>query len=374
MDDEEKATGYAWEGSFERSWDGIQEDESGALDLNAYVTDSGEKSRARRQEMLQRVRKGLIRYVYVIVDLSKSMSLKDWKPHRCAVVTDQVQQFIADYFDQNPISQLGLIGIKSAVAEKLSDLSGNPTHHMEILKNTLTVHGEPSLQNALEMAKAALKIVPSYGSKEIICIYGSLSSRDPGDIYATMASLQKDSIRCSFVGIGAEMHLLRRIAKETHGTYAVAMDPTHFKDLLSTFTIPSPSLASSATKFATLVEMGFPQRTSGILSMCVCHEVFTKVGYVCPRCKSKSCELPTVCAVCTLPLVSSPHLARSYHHLFPIENYQKKTNQELKIRKCFSCLVAIINAGYECPCCLHSFCNECDLYIHDSLHNCPGCK
>ncbi|KDO25300.1 hypothetical protein SPRG_09130 [Saprolegnia parasitica CBS 223.65] len=374
MDDDDQGKGYAWEGSFERSWDGIEEDESGALKLGAFMTSSGDKSRLRRQEMLQRVRKGLIRYVYVIIDLSKGMSQKDWKPHRCAVVTEEVQRFVADYFDQNPISQLGLIGIKSSVAEKLSDLSGNPGHHIDILKRTITVHGEPSLQNALEMAKSALKTVPSYGSKEIVVVYGSLTTTDPGDIFATITALQKDSIRCSFVSIGAEMHLLRRIAKDTQGTYSVAMDPNHFKDLISAFTIPSPSLATAATKFATLVEMGFPQRRSGALSLCVCHQVFTTTGYLCPRCKSKSCELPTVCAVCNLPLVSSPHLARSYHHLFPIANYEKRSADELRTRKCFGCLGALQNLGYECPTCTHVFCNDCDLYIHDSLHNCPGCK
>ncbi|OQR86445.1 General transcription factor IIH subunit [Achlya hypogyna] len=371
MDDEEQGKGYAWEGSFERSWDGIEEDESGALKISAFATSSGDKSRLRRQEMLQRVRKGLIRYVYVIVDLSKGMSQKDWKPHRCAIVTEEVQRFVADYFDQNPISQLGLIGIKSSVAEKLSDLSGNPGHHIDILKRTLTVHGEPSLQNALEMAKSALKTVPSYGSKEIIVVYGSLTTTDPGDIFATVTGLQKDSIRCSFVGIGAEMHLLRRIAKDTQGTYSVAMDPGHFKDLMAAFTVPSPSLASSVTRFATLVEMGFPQRRSGALSLCVCHQVFTTTGYLCPRCKSKSCELPTVCAVCNLPLVSSPHLARSYHHLFPIANYEKRA---LQTAKCFGCLGTLHGHGYECPTCAHTFCSDCDIYIHDSLHNCPGCK
>ncbi|ETV75839.1 hypothetical protein H257_09819 [Aphanomyces astaci] len=369
MDDEENGKGYAWEGSFERSWDGIEEDESGALKIQAHVASSGDKARQRRQQMLQRVRKGLIRYVYVVVDLSKGMSQKDWKPHRCAVVTEEVQRFVADYFDQNPISQLGLIGIKSAIAVKLSDLSGNPTHHIEILKSSLTVHGEPSLQNALEMARNALKIVPSYGSKEIIVMYGSLTTTDPGDIFGTLAALKRDSVRCSFVGIGAEMHLLKRIAKETHGTYSVALDAPHFRDLLSAFTTPCPSLASSVAKFATLVEMGFPQKRSGVLSLCVCHQTFTTMGYLCPRCKSKSCQLPTVCVVCSLPLVSSPHLARSYHHLFPIVNFDKTAIST----KCFSCLWPL-TSGYQCPTCRHSFCSDCDMYIHDSLHNCPGCK
>lgn len=27
----------------------------------------------------------------------------------------------------------------------------------------------------------------------------------------------------------------------------------------------------------------------------------------------------------------------------------------------------------QCPTCEHMFCIECDLFIHNSLHNCPGC-
>jgi len=28
---------------------------------------------------------------------------------------------------------------------------------------------------------------------------------------------------------------------------------------------------------------------------------------------------------------------------------------------------------YECPKCLKQFCVDCDIYIHDVLHNCPSC-
>lgn len=53
------------------------------------------------------------------------------------------------------------------------------------------------------------------------------------------------------------------------------------------------------------------------------HSKFTLGGYICPRCKSKVCELPSDCDVCGLTLVSSPHLARSYHHLFPVDNFEE---------------------------------------------------
>jgi transcription factor Ssl1 len=36
------------------------------------------------------------------------------------------------------------------------------------------------------------------------------------------------------------------------------------------------------------------------------------------NCRSRVAELPGACHVCGLTLVSSPHLARSYHHLFPV--------------------------------------------------------
>lgn len=28
----------------------------------------------------------------------------------------------------------------------------------------------------------------------------------------------------------------------------------------------------------------------------------------------------------------------------------------------------------QCPKCKHLYCFDCDVYIHESLHNCPGCE
>ena len=36
------------------------------------------------------------------------------------------QGFIREFFDQNPLSHLGLIVLRDGVAEKLTDLSGSP--------------------------------------------------------------------------------------------------------------------------------------------------------------------------------------------------------------------------------------------------------
>ena len=52
-------------------------------------------------------------------------------------------------------------------------------------------------------------------------------------------------------------------------------------------------------------------------------------GYTCPKCKARVAELPSQCHVCGLSLVSSPHLARSYHHLFPIKPFAEVPQQEV---------------------------------------------
>ncbi|VEL06578.1 unnamed protein product [Protopolystoma xenopodis] len=46
--------------------------------------------------------------------------------------------------------------------------------------------------------------------------------------------------------------------------------------------------------------------------------VFPNPQYACPRCRAGYCELPVECSVCGLTLVAAPHLARAYHHLFPL--------------------------------------------------------
>lgn len=62
----------------------------------------------------------------------------------------------------------------------------------------------------------------------------------------------------------------------------------------------------------------------------------TSGGYYCPQCFSKYCELPVECRACGLTLVSAPHLARSYHHLFPAANYIE-VNFNNQTFVCFAC-------------------------------------
>jgi transcription initiation factor TFIIH subunit 2 len=98
----------------------------------------------------QAVRRGMQRHLFLVVDLSQAMDdALDMKPSRLAVTLKIVevrarassrpacttrshltcacvplQSFIKEYFEQNPIAQLGVVIMRNGGAEKLSELGG----------------------------------------------------------------------------------------------------------------------------------------------------------------------------------------------------------------------------------------------------------
>ena len=114
------------------------------------------------------------------------------------------------------------------------------------------------------------------------------------------------------------------------GQFGVAMNEGHFKDLLFELipppaqrAVPRATGGGTANPAADLMMLGFPTRLPDTSppSLCVCHADLRSAGFLCPRCLAKVCDVPTDCDICGLMIVSSPHLARSYHHLFPVKPY-----------------------------------------------------
>lgn len=385
MDNEEDQKGYRWETEYEKTWEAIHEDEHGLL--KASLEEIVHKSRRKRLLEKKNLKLGMMRHLYLIIDMSDSMQEPDLKPTRQLCTLKLLESFVSEYFDQNPISQLGIIITKGKRAEKISELAGNPKQHITTLQNTakVTCAGEPSLQNALELATQTLRFMPTHTSREVLVIFGSLTTCDPGDIFETVDNLVSHNIRCSIIGLSAELSVCRRITTTTHGTYNVVIDDSHFKELLYDQVSPPPATSSTESS---LIRMGFPfhqSKSEGKPSMCMCHidskithEGFGTEGYYCPQCNSKYCELPVECKACGLTLVSAPHLARSFHHLFPLDCFNEVSVSNLEPsanKQCYSCLIFFKDhTVYECGVCHQLFCLECDLFIHDTLHTCPGCS
>lgn len=78
--------------------------------------------------------------------------------NRIDVLLPIARRFVVEYFEQNPIGQLAILAMRDGVAEKLVPMGGNTADHLAALNNTrrLEPRGDPSLQNALEMAKSTL--------------------------------------------------------------------------------------------------------------------------------------------------------------------------------------------------------------------------
>ncbi|BDA42827.1 General transcription factor IIH subunit 2 [Coccomyxa sp. Obi] len=386
------------------SWEALQEDEFGRL----RPLDFREEQRAKRRRLLSAaatacIRRGMIRYLQIVVDLSRAASIGDMRPNRLAVMSGVLQGFIRKFFDENPLSHLGIVIMRNGIAQRLTDLAGSPEAHISKLQGNLDASGDASLQNAMDMAAESLKSIPPYGHREVLILFAALSTCDPGNVLDAVKAAKQNKIRVSVVGVAAEVHICRVFTQETGGTYGVALNEKHFEELVFEHAPPPPSLATDAA--ASLVRMGFANRnqdgvggTAFIGKECK----LSSGGFTCPRCKARVVDLPCSCHICGLTLISSPHLARSYHHLFPVKAFTEVPQAELDTLKgesgglrerdsgfggvtCYACLADLdptavddgeasgVSVVVRCPECCQLFCFDCDAFIHETLHNCPGC-
>lgn len=404
-----------WEAAASRNWD-LQEAADGSIEgVLGGLEEAGKRKRLLKDTTpLQR---GIIRHTLLILDLSSAMTEKDLRPTRYLLTLTYSIAFVREFFEQNPISQLGILGMRDGLAVRVSDMSGNPNDHINALKGMRQEEpkGSPSLQNALEMARAALYHTPSHGTREVVIVLGALLTSDPGDIHDTIKACIKDRIRVSIIGLAARMHICAEICQKTNGgdesSYNVAIDEMDYRELLMGITTP-PVVRSTDTEAqkrnaATLLMMGFPSRiVEEKATLCACHGNLTRGGYLCSRCKAKVCNLPATCPTCDLTLILSTHLARSYHHLFPLRNWIEVSWDRARRKgsvQCFGCLTpfppvpakedaatgtehdraeartkraegASESSRYECETCQNHFCIDCDVFCHEVVHNCPGCQ
>lgn len=144
----------AWE-DVKRSWDTVVEGTDGTLSM-AEVLEAEKRRRLLRDTTpLQR---GIIRHLVLVVDMSFAMAEKDMLPTRYRLAMGYAAEFVREYFEQNPISQMGVVGMRDGIAVRISEMGGNPAVHLEKLGEWKGGEpaGVPSLQNALEMCRGTL--------------------------------------------------------------------------------------------------------------------------------------------------------------------------------------------------------------------------
>jgi transcription initiation factor TFIIH subunit 2 len=419
----------AWETEYSRTVEkNVQPADDGTLGQSVQEKEE-ERKRKRLRKDTKPFQRGIIRHVVLVLDLSEAMMEKDMRPNRFITMINYTQDYIREFFEQNPISQMSVLGMHDGVCIRVSELSGNPAEHVAAIQGLRSKDdgkepkGAPSLQNALELARATLYHTPSHGTREVIVVFGSLLSLDPGDVHQTVKACVRDKIRVSIIGMSARLKICTEIVTRTNAgdesEYTIATDQEMLKELLLATTTPpvirqsapTPAAPQAQESAAALMMMGFPSRVvEDELTMCACHGNLTMGGYTCSRCSAKVCSLPITCPSCQLTLLLSTHLARSYHHLFPLRNWATVSWSraiEKGSQECVGCLSAFTTppslkertateiAGevggakrdgedseeqkasesgrYECRACEGHFCIDCDVFAHMVLHNCPGC-
>nr|4WFQ_A Chain A, Suppressor of stem-loop protein 1 [Saccharomyces cerevisiae S288C] len=190
--------------------------------------------------------RGIIRSLILTLDCSEAMLEKDLRPNRHAMIIQYAIDFVHEFFDQNPISQMGIIIMRNGLAQLVSQVSGNPQDHIDALKSIRKQEpkGNPSLQNALEMARGLLLPVPAHCTREVLIVFGSLSTTDPGDIHQTIDSLVSEKIRVKVLGLSAQVAICKELCKATNygdeSFYKILLDETHLKELFNEAVTPLP--------------------------------------------------------------------------------------------------------------------------------------
>eukprot|EP00818_Percolomonas_sp_WS_P005628 CAMPEP_0117450464 /NCGR_PEP_ID=MMETSP0759-20121206/8481_1 /TAXON_ID=63605 /ORGANISM="Percolomonas cosmopolitus, Strain WS" /LENGTH=414 /DNA_ID=CAMNT_0005242985 /DNA_START=71 /DNA_END=1312 /DNA_ORIENTATION=+ len=348
---------YNWEKQYSGAYQILLDTSDQDLSKKHYIQRERRiREKTKKSVSKKRLKKGLVRWLYIIVDMGMAMEIeKDYvvkdndekfisgssrqqmteiqnsgetkSVRRVEMVAQKLQEFIAEYFDQNPLCQIGVISTMEGTAEYIEMAGDNAYQLGKKLREyfeTKVPRGLPSIQNSLRLAARSLSaLAPDYASKEILMIYSTpYTTCDPGDIFKTMASIKDRHITCSVIGFGGEMFVLRKLTSITNGRYVVPRNTPDFHDQLMSFSRPIPSSKRNQIITPEMIQMGFPsKRADTMRSFCACHEEVTPGGYICPRCASKYCHLPSKCKICSLMLVSSPHLARSFHHLFPVDDF-----------------------------------------------------
>ncbi|KAF2736865.1 hypothetical protein EJ04DRAFT_533409 [Polyplosphaeria fusca] len=369
----------------------VQEAEDGTIKQSVQEREEDRKRKRLRKDT-KPFQRGIIRHVVLVLDLSEAMLEKDMRPNRYITMIKYAQEYVREFFEQNPISQISVLGMHDGICIRSSEC-------IRIIQSDVVPYSQPRHPRGYH------------------CLWLSAVDR-PSRHTSNNQSLRK--------GPNTSQHHWHETNAGDESEYVVATDQELLRELLLATTTPpvvrSESAAAAATpaeSSAALMMMGFPSRVvEDVPTMCACHGFLTKSGYTCSRCSAKVCSLPVTCPSCQLTLLLSTHLARSYHHLFPLRNWAEvnwKRAREVGSRECVGCLTtfplppqtepsneiernrvangnderqvshgqaddeetaeqkASESARYECRVCSSHFCIDCDIFCHMVLHNCPGC-
>ena len=334
-------------------------------------------------------KKGLIRNLTIVLDMSLSMGRSDYKHTRMAFVMSELSKWIPRFFDRNPLSSLAIVAMREGGATFITRLGGQPNSQLSRLKqfvDRVSVGGKASLGQALDLVYHSYGGVetnssgslPGYATKECLVIWGSIASQD--SVSLSLPQMQEKlisaQIAVNVVSLEPEVFAVRKLAEISGGSFHVSKNSPHFNELLEPFLHP-PGFASLRPQY---VKMGFPTRINlpgaGVIR-CACHGRLITQAFLCPQCKSPACEIPLACSTCKLTLVDKDMLSGVHRQLYAMPLFTEKYKTDLEISNrsltCVGCNCLLGKFWVDCQICENSLCASCDKFAHTVLLHCPGC-
>ncbi|OII76505.1 suppressor of stem-loop protein 1 [Cryptosporidium andersoni] len=391
---------YTWEQGVNKTWEKLVETSSGLVLLDHEL--QGDQWNITKQELddilkISRSlnnRRGFLRNIVIILDMSSSMLELDYKPDRLQCMVKCIDTFICNLLQENPLTQLSVISIRNGLTNMVTTYNSN---YREIVSGILSeaksgCSGVMSIRNGLEKAKQLLASIPPYGTKEIVFFLGSMRSIDSDSILNEwLDDFIAQNIVVNALLFIPELFIIKTITTKTGGMCLCALNSEHMLQLLLENFVKPPLYSQLNTPLhINLVPIGFPMyfNNSGYPLQCSCHKSITNNGYCCPRCKSLVCYLPIKCPICNLYLASANHLTKSFAFLFkpPSMEVLQLNPGEYKSdipRHCKFCQNLFTSKTpyrndssfslIKCTNCCSFLCIDCCKFILLALHQCPEC-
>lgn len=98
------------------------------------------------------IKKSMIRYLTIIVDFTKASIKQDYRPNKATVVKENVENFLQNFYDLNPMSKVSIIATLKEKAIIISSYTNSKAEAMINLNSINEFEGCPSYQNALELS------------------------------------------------------------------------------------------------------------------------------------------------------------------------------------------------------------------------------
>mmetsp|Transcript_77709 Transcript_77709/g.251729 ORF Transcript_77709/g.251729 Transcript_77709/m.251729 type:complete len:340 (+) Transcript_77709:674-1693(+) len=328
----------------------------------------------------------MIRYVYLMVDMTDAARQPDYKPRRHEFAVEAAKTFANQFLAENPLAEIGLGILRAGTAEVRMLLGSSGEEFVEQLITAAAEgpRGRMSVSSALQRAISGLGDTPPYGTREVLLFFASITTADPAEapLESMAVSLRKHRIRVSVVSMSPEMYALKQVCTATGGSYSVALNSSHFREILHGH-LAAPVCTADAL-VPKLVRMGFPRQVieAAIPAACACHLKPQVRLFVCPQCDARVCRVPGRCPTCELPLASATLIARGFRQLLPPAPFEPlvasastsapASTTSGSDRRCCGCQLPL-GVGSECLQCNNHFCKSCDDFIHSMLRQCPGC-